>query len=239
MKINLLLICAVAALMINGCKKDTPSPTPTPAATAPVANFTYTGAGTFAPASVSFASTSTNATSYSWDFGDNGTSTDANPSHLFTSGGTYTVRLTVTGTGGSNSVSKTINILNTPTSVKVTFIKLREYPEYNSGSFWDAINPNPDLQVDINNGSTILYSTGTIWEASYSVRPYSWSVSPAYQLPSINAAYTVWLYNDDTDTGGGYQIMSFAVFNPSNYGYVNSIDFDYNGTAFTVGLQWQ
>ncbi|MDD5189265.1 MAG: NosD domain-containing protein, partial [Methanoregula sp.] len=46
-------------------------------------------------------------TSYAWDFGDGTTSTDKNPSHTYTTGGTYTVNLIVTGPGGSDSVVKT------------------------------------------------------------------------------------------------------------------------------------
>ena len=44
--------------------------------------------------------------SYAWDFGDGGTSSDQNPSYTYTSGGTYTVNLTVTGPGGSTKVVK-------------------------------------------------------------------------------------------------------------------------------------
>src|SRR5207247_5991696 len=37
--------------------------------------------------------------SRSWTFGDGGTSTAANPSHTYATGGTYTVTLTVTDNG--------------------------------------------------------------------------------------------------------------------------------------------
>ena len=44
-----------------------------------------------------------NVTSWSWDFGDGSTSTMQNPSHTYTDPGTYTVSLTVTGPGGSDT----------------------------------------------------------------------------------------------------------------------------------------
>jgi len=78
----------------------------------PVANFSFSGAGGNAPCTVSFTNSSTNATSYSWDFGDGGTSIETNPQHTYTSGGTFTVQLTATGNGGTNSISKTVNISN-------------------------------------------------------------------------------------------------------------------------------
>lgn len=90
-------------LLFNSCKKEDPKPEP-------VAGFTYTGAGVPAPATVTFTNTSTNATSYSWDFGDNGTSTDKDPQHTYTAGGVYTVQLTAKGDGGTNSITKTVNI---------------------------------------------------------------------------------------------------------------------------------
>jgi len=57
----------------------------------PVAGFSFTGAGENAPCTVTFINSSTNATSYIWDFGDGNTSSDENPQHLYTIGGTYTV----------------------------------------------------------------------------------------------------------------------------------------------------
>jgi hypothetical protein len=41
-----------------------------------------------------------NITSYSWDFGDNSTSADKDPSHTYLSAGTYTVGLSIKGNGG-------------------------------------------------------------------------------------------------------------------------------------------
>ena len=46
--------------------------------------------------SISFSNCSTNGESYLWDFGDGTTSTDANPTHSYTSYGNYTVSLITT-----------------------------------------------------------------------------------------------------------------------------------------------
>jgi hypothetical protein len=63
------------------------------------------GAGTDVPA---------DTLSYSWKFGDGGTSNQQNPSHTYTSGGVYTVELTVSDDdGGSNKDTKTIKIYST------------------------------------------------------------------------------------------------------------------------------
>jgi len=74
---------------------------------APVANFSGSPTSGTAPLTVNFTDLSTGSiTSWSWTFGDGGTSTLQNPSHQYTSAGTYNVTLTVTGPGGSDGETK-------------------------------------------------------------------------------------------------------------------------------------
>jgi len=76
-------------------------------ATAPVANFIGTPASGTAPLTVQFTDTSTgDPTTWSWSFGDGATSTERHPIHTYTAPGTYTVSLTVTSAGGSNTMTK-------------------------------------------------------------------------------------------------------------------------------------
>ncbi len=67
--------------------------------------------------SVSFSDESTGPiTSWSYDFGDDSTSADRNPTHTYYRSGTYTVSLTVNGPGGSDSEVKAnyISVNNPP-----------------------------------------------------------------------------------------------------------------------------
>jgi PKD repeat protein/subtilisin family serine protease len=60
------------------------------------------------PLEVSFTDLSMNEiTSWAWDFGDDGTSAEPNPTHTYQNPGDYTVSLTVTGPGGSDNETKT------------------------------------------------------------------------------------------------------------------------------------
>ncbi len=60
---------------------------------------------------VTFTDTSTGSpTSWSWSFGDGGTSTAQNPTHVYTSGGTFTVTLTAGGT----TASRNLTVSSTP-----------------------------------------------------------------------------------------------------------------------------
>jgi len=75
---------------------------------APSADFTADVTSGCAPQAVQFTDQSSgDVDSWSWDFGDGGTSTAQNPSHTYNAAGTYTVSLTVTGPGGSDTETKT------------------------------------------------------------------------------------------------------------------------------------
>ncbi|HVP25852.1 MAG TPA: PKD domain-containing protein [Methanomicrobiales archaeon] len=77
------------------------------ATAAPAAGFSAAPLSGPAPLAVHFTDESTgDITAYAWDFGDGGTSALAGPAHTYTGPGTYTVRLTVTGPGGSDEELK-------------------------------------------------------------------------------------------------------------------------------------
>ncbi len=79
-------------------------PTTSPSGAAPVANFSGTPTSGGAPLTVTFTDSSTNSpTAWSWNFGDSATSTVQNPSHTYSSAGTYTVALTATNAYGNNT----------------------------------------------------------------------------------------------------------------------------------------
>ena len=58
---------------------------------------------------MNFTNNSQQATSYLWNFGDGATSTQANPSHVYTTAGSYTVTLIASG---PNSCADTIIFSN-------------------------------------------------------------------------------------------------------------------------------
>ncbi|MCX6582613.1 MAG: PKD domain-containing protein [Candidatus Aminicenantes bacterium] len=78
----------------------------------PVANFTGTPVAGGIPLTVNFTDQSQAGTTYSWNFGDGGTSTLKNPSHTYTTIGTFTVTETVTNAFGSDTETK-VNYITT------------------------------------------------------------------------------------------------------------------------------
>ena len=75
---------------------------------APVADFSGTPLSGDAPLIVNFTDLSANnPDSWSWDFGDGESSSSQNPNHIYDVPGTYSVSLTVSNSGGSDTETKT------------------------------------------------------------------------------------------------------------------------------------
>jgi PKD repeat protein len=88
---------------------EVPTPLPTETITIPVkAGFSGSPTTGTAPLTVMFTESSTGSpTSWKWDFGDGSSSSLKNPSHTYTTPGSYSVLLTVNGSGGTNTKSLT------------------------------------------------------------------------------------------------------------------------------------
>jgi len=77
-------------------------------AAALLANFTATPVAGQPPLNVTFTDRSSGGvTGWQWDFGDGATSTQQHPTHEYAAAGLYTVMLTVTGPGGSDTLTRT------------------------------------------------------------------------------------------------------------------------------------
>lgn len=137
---------------------STSTPPPPPPNQPPTVSLTATATSGTSPLNVTFNSTSGDSdgsiVSYSWTFGDGGTSTAADPSHVYQSAGTYTARITVTDNdGASTSAATTINV-SAPTSTGTRFKVLQWNTAYGRGTDniidlnrqvnW-LVNQNPDL----------------------------------------------------------------------------------------------
>ena len=94
---GMLGVLLISMLMFS-CKKEDP----------PVADFSADATDVFTGAVVTFTDLSTNnPTTWDWSFGDMTASTEQNPTHTYIEAGVYTVSLTTTNEGGSNTATKT------------------------------------------------------------------------------------------------------------------------------------
>ena len=75
---------------------------------APVAQFTANYGFPIVPTTVNFVDDSSGSLpmTHQWDFGDGSTSTDRNPSHIYVTRGTYTIKLTVVNAYGTSIAQK-------------------------------------------------------------------------------------------------------------------------------------
>lgn len=109
-KVNYITVYPISSTIQNGGSTASPV-TPVIPIEPPQASFTSFPSSGPAPLRVSFSDTSTGTvSSHLWDFGDGYKSELTNPSHTFKEAGTYTVRLTVGGAGGTDTARKTISV---------------------------------------------------------------------------------------------------------------------------------
>jgi PKD repeat protein len=159
-KLILLMTAFVGILTINSCSKEEKKVKPVA-----TADFSYTGGGCIAPCAVLFENKSKDATTYSWDFGDGTTSKDANPTKTYDVGGTYTVKLTATGEGGSGQSSKQILIQKSTQS---------QLPTANFNFAGNGVAP-----------STVVFTN-----SSTNATSYSWDFGDGGTSVSVNPTHT-------------------------------------------------
>ncbi|GAB4091611.1 PKD domain-containing protein [Flaviaesturariibacter terrae] len=95
-----------------------------------------------APLTVNFSSSVSGAVTYAWNFGDGGTSAQANPSHTYTTTGFFTVTLTVTSANGCTASMSRPGYI----SVQSPQISISGLPK--SGCAPITIEPVPTVQTN-------------------------------------------------------------------------------------------
>lgn len=145
----------------------------------PVASFQYSIEGANAPVTVNFVNTSMNSHAIVWDFGSGEIATSETVKREYKTGGTYEVKLTAIGPGGTNTKVQEIIINDAATTLHITSLtvikSLMTDPDHDTGGDGDA-----DLYVKILDGSNtvpVLFSS-TVF-SNLHVFPVSWS-------PNIN-----------------------------------------------------
>ena len=122
------------------------------------------------PAEIHFSNHSKYARSYLWKFGDNTTSTLAEPLHVFDTAGIYTVILVATGEGGEDSYYRNIRIFDAPVAnFKVepldpmlpnAVIKCMNLSKYATSYLWDF---NDGITVTEKDPIHQYYRLGQYW----------------------------------------------------------------------------
>jgi PKD repeat protein len=155
---------------------------------------------------VTFTDTSSGGvTRWAWNFGDSTTSTAQNPTHTYSSPGTYTVTLTgTTATGTSATATKTITV-NAPTSSKAV--------TYGGSTATGQTTTGTSVQLSVPSGTTagdLLVASVTAdaapnlpapsgWTSLATLRPSGASVFTFYHVvTAADAGRTTWTFTLST-----------------------------------------
>ncbi|MBC7744603.1 MAG: gliding motility-associated C-terminal domain-containing protein [Flavobacterium sp.] len=134
-----------------------------------------------APVSVKFTNNSTDADAFSWDFGDGATSTEVNPEHVYSTFGTFTIRLNASKNQVcNNSVTRGTFIITADNTIFIP----------------NTFTPNADLFND-----EFVVTISNI--STYNIKIFNRYGSPLYQS---NDAFDHWkgIYNDELLPVGTY-----------------------------------
>lgn len=187
----------------------------------PKADFSFSGTGNYPPCTITFTNKSQNANYFSWDFGDGGSSSQRSPNHKYNDSGIYTVTLRASNSNGTDVITKTVNIKQKPTKMKITKVVLQKYPQMDNGENWDYMS-GPDIFFKITcNGSTLVTS-GTHNDAALSHLPITYTNNLPITISSnFNQRCEIDFYDyddfDPDDWMGGYY------FTPSSCNFNNNV----------------
>ncbi len=192
--------------------------------TPPTASFSATESENFLI--YGFSNTSKSATTYAWDFGDGGTSTEAEPTHEFPAIGRYSVTLVASDKlNATNSFTKEINVKEPPIPPAVApTIENGDFEDssYDAwrASFSDGTTNNP--YNGSSDGEPMLYdgtaadskTRGAKWTNSTSAG-YLRSASSRFATQAVTISgdreyvleYSYAIKDDKTDVTGGDRVV--------------------------------
>jgi len=183
--VKFILPLFLVAVALNSCKDDPPK-----------ADFIYD----IDVLTVTFENLSERATSYEWNFGDGNTSTEENPVHVYTDGGTFTVSLKAKGEGGTDTYEEDITLTKPAAIIDGIFTDWAEYT---------AIYSDPDAA----NGTLLEFKM--TWDAAflYFYVKGNANTGPILQIyvDKDNDGATGWDYWGAYDTPGLDYLMEYVV----------------------------
>ncbi|UCE08826.1 MAG: PKD domain-containing protein [bacterium] len=144
------------------------------------------------PLTANFTGNATGGTppySYNWDFGDNASSNEQNPSHTYSTAQIYTVTLTVADyEGNQDNAFVVINVFNDNTP---GYLIHNTFEQENEG--WEGAIGNTGYKKDNSTSYTgsysmHVYATGTASKLSIGVNPVGWNID---QYPFLSVAYKI------------------------------------------------
>ena len=229
-----ILLVIFSVFLSISCEKEI-----NPGGEPPVAAFSANKTSLIEGESVQFTDQSTNEpTGWQWDFGDGSTSTSQNPSHTYTTAGTYEVSLTVTNTTGSDSETKSgyiTVITNGGETGTVTDIEGNVYKTITIGTQeWMAENLKT---TKYNDGTSIPLVTGVTEWSNLTTPGYCWydNDETTYK-DTYGALYNWYTVNTDKLCPSGWHVPTDTEWTElENYLIANGYNYDGTTTGNKIG----
>jgi PKD repeat protein len=214
-------------------------------AVAPTASFSAGVTSGTTPLTVAFTNSSSGTAplTYSWSFGDGSTSTASSPSKVYTSAGTYTVILTVTGPGGSNTLTRSNYITVTNPAVAAPVASFSATPTSGSAPLLVTLTDTSTGSIasrswDFGNGAAstaqtamVTYNTPGTYTVKLTVTG-SGGTNTASKTIVVTAAPPVADFNANPVTG---MAPLAATFTNTSSGTTTSYQWDFgDGSTSTV-----
>ncbi|HXH38918.1 MAG TPA: PKD domain-containing protein, partial [Thermoanaerobaculia bacterium] len=202
--------------------------------TSVTASFTVTPSAGVAGVTTFVCSDASNgATSWAWNFGDGGTSSVQNPSHVYAAPGTYTIQLTAGGSGGQSFASHTVSVSsgiaadfsytpsNPTTQQNITFT------DHSSGNIASWLWTFGDGSTSAAQNPSKRYTSG----GSY---PVTLTVSASSGLKSV-ASQTITV---TTSTPGAQPVSAAFDMTPSTPAVHSNVTFTDRSAGSPTSWQW-
>ncbi len=202
-------------------------------ATPPQAKFTIENNGCTAACTVKFKNQSQGATDYAWSFGDNSFSTEANPQHLYTSPGTYKVRLHATNAYGTDIDSAQVTIAGTIPNASFSFSN--NYCNAPCTVYFQNLSANgTSYHWNFGDGATSNQAAPSHQYTQAGIYNVTLTVSNAYG--SDTYSQTVIINSSGGGGGGGGTATARIVSVELSYVYVFGWDTDGTGPDIVSGI---
>jgi hypothetical protein len=173
-------------------------------------------------------------TSYNWEFGDENTESGISPTHIYTTSGEYTVGLTVTGLGGSNTDVTHVSVVEKPNIPPITpevdgprnGIKNTEYSYVAVSTDED----NDEIQYIFDWGDGETTTTDFLPIETITTQTHKWDAAGKYTI-------IVKAFDGQTESGATEYAILIDVHIVDDIGHIKDVDSDgiydmfYNSTT--------
>jgi len=137
--------------------------------------------------------------------------------------------------------------LVTPTSVKISKIKVKKFPDSNNGNWWDILpNSDADIYLTVENSAfTVIYNHPTYFTNATGLGTSTYDFIPAtpINLTNVSSAYIINLYDYDGSTNNANNdfitLLAFTPFSTSQTSFPTTKTVTNSTNTFECELTYQ